>query len=118
MEIRWVARLDEADVLRLWWSWTGYQIYEAHVVIENAGTSATFTDLNVEQHPDRYTGRLEEGPALFERVLISAVNHLSHFRAGHTPYGPSSSLVLLASDGQYGSLPQRHGDAYGGTGQR
>lgn len=66
----------------------------------DAGASATFTDLNVEQHPDRYTGRLEEEPALFERVLISTVNHLSHFRAGHTPYGPSSSQVLLASDGQ------------------
>jgi hypothetical protein len=28
MEIRWVVHLDAADVLRVWRSWTGYQIYE------------------------------------------------------------------------------------------
>lgn len=91
MEIRWVAHLDEADVLRLWRSWTGHQIYEAQVRVDQSGTSATFAELKVEQHPDRYTGRLSDEPALFERVLISTVNHLRDFRAGHTPYGPSIS---------------------------
>jgi hypothetical protein len=91
MEIRWMAHLDEADVLRVWRSWTGYQIYEAHVTVEALGASATVTDLKVEQHPDRYTGRLAEEPAWFEQVLITTVNHLRHFRAGHTPYGPSPS---------------------------
>jgi hypothetical protein len=91
MEIRWVAQLDATDVLRLWRSWTGHQIYEAQVTVDRSGTSAAFANLKVEQHPDRYTGRLSEEPALFERVLISTVNHLRHFRAGHTPYGPSPS---------------------------
>jgi hypothetical protein len=31
MEIRWVAHLDDSDVLRLWRSWTGHQVYEAWV---------------------------------------------------------------------------------------
>ena len=91
MEVRWMAHLDEADVLRLWRSWTGNQIYEARVTVDRSGTSATFAELKVEQHPDSYTGRLSEEPALFERVLISTVDHLRHFRAGHTPYGPSPS---------------------------
>jgi hypothetical protein len=61
------------------------------VTIDSLGGSATVTYLKVEQHPDRYTGRLAEESALFERVLISTVNHLRRFRAGHTPYGPSPS---------------------------
>ncbi|HEV8566651.1 MAG TPA: hypothetical protein VGQ92_06055 [Actinoplanes sp.] len=91
MEIRWVAHLDAADVLRLWRSWTGYQIYEAQVVHDAPAARATIVGLKVEQHPDRFTGLLSNEPALFERVLISTVNHLRHFRAGHTPYGPSPS---------------------------
>jgi hypothetical protein len=91
MEIRWVAHLLDTDVLRLWRSWTGYQIYEAQISVDSSGAEATFIDLRVEQHPDRYTGDLSDEPAPFERVLISTVNHLRHFRAGHTPYGPSPS---------------------------
>ena len=91
MEIRWVAHLDATDLLRLWRSWTGYQIYEAQVVSDAPGTRATIAGLKVEQHPDRFTGLLANEPALFERVLISTVNHLRRFRAGHTPYGPSPS---------------------------
>ena len=56
MEIRWVAHLDESNVLRLWRSWTGHQIYDARVMIDPSGASATLTDLKVEQHPDRFTG--------------------------------------------------------------
>jgi hypothetical protein len=89
MEIRWVIHLDATDVLRLWRSWTGYQIYEAQVVVDEPRARATITGLKVEQHPDRFTGLLSNEPALFERVLISTVNHLRRFRAGHTPYGPS-----------------------------
>ncbi|GAA2581656.1 hypothetical protein GCM10010399_09310 [Dactylosporangium fulvum] len=91
MEIRWVVHLDAADVLRLWRSWTGYQIYEARVVLDAPGARATIEGLKVEQHPDRFTSLLFNEPALFERVLISTVNHLRRFRAGHTPYGPSPS---------------------------
>ncbi|MET7419946.1 hypothetical protein [Dactylosporangium sp. NPDC005555] len=91
MEIRWLAHLNDADVLRLWRSWTGHQVYEAQVSVDTSGASAVFTGLEVEQHPDRYSGRLGEEPALFERILISTVNHLRRFRAGHTPYGPSLS---------------------------
>lgn len=89
MEIRWVAHLNDSDVLRLWRSWTGYQVYEAQVEVDRSGTRASFTYLKVEQHTDRHSGRLPEEPSLFERVLISTVNHLRYFRAGHTPYGPS-----------------------------
>jgi hypothetical protein len=89
MEIRWVVHLDAADVLRVWRSWTGYQIYEAPVVLDGQAARATIAGLKVEQHPDRFTGVLSNEPALFEPVLISAVNHLRRFRAGHTPYGPS-----------------------------
>jgi hypothetical protein len=91
MEIRWVVHLDAADVLRLWRSWTGYQIYEAQVVLDATGARASIAGLKVEQHPDRFTGLLSNEPALFERILISTVNHLRRFRAGHTPYGPSPS---------------------------
>jgi hypothetical protein len=91
MEIRWVAHLDDASVLRLWRSWTGYQIYEAKVVLDASGARATFAELKVEQHPDRFTGLLSNEPTLFEQVLISTVNELRRFRAGHTPYGPSPS---------------------------
>jgi hypothetical protein len=91
MEIRWVAHLDATDMLRLWRSWTGYQIYEARVVLDASGTLTTITELKVEQRPDRFTGLLSDEPALFERVLISTVNDLRRFRAGHTPYGPSPS---------------------------
>ena len=76
-----MARLDEADVLRLWRSWTGYQIYEAHGAIENAGASATFTGLNVEQHPDRYTVDLRErcfgrGPGMRLGAFVLVVGAL------------------------------------------
>lgn len=91
MEIRWLALLDKGDVLRLWRSWTGNQVYEAQVTLDPSGASAAFTSLEVEQHRDRYTGRLAEEPALFERIVISTINHLRYFRAGHTPYGPSPS---------------------------
>ena len=91
MEIRWIAHLDDTDMLRLWRSWTGQQIYHAHVTPDGTGTHMVFTDLRIEHAPDRYPGNPAQEPALFERVLISTVNHLRHFRAGHTPYGPSPS---------------------------
>jgi hypothetical protein len=82
-------------VLSLWRLWTGYQVYEAQFRVDGSGARASFTDLKVEQHADRYTGRLSEEPALFERVLISTVNYLRYFRAGHTPYGPAPSAGPL-----------------------
>lgn len=90
MEIRWVAHLDDTGVLRLWRSWTGHQIYQARAVATGTGTTR-FVDVTMEQHPDRYTGKLADEPGKFERVLISTINHLRRFRAGHTPYGPSPS---------------------------
>jgi hypothetical protein len=78
MEIRWAVHLDAADVLRLWRSWTGYQIYEAQVLPNAQATFAGIAGLKVAQHPDRFTGLLSNEPALFERVLISTVNTLRH----------------------------------------
>ncbi|HWS32282.1 MAG TPA: hypothetical protein VN408_06010 [Actinoplanes sp.] len=85
MDIRWMAHLDDAGVLRLWRSWTGIQVYEARV------TGGVISELRVEEHPERYRGPIEEEPETFERVLIACVRHLRYFRAGHTPYGPSAS---------------------------
>ncbi|GAA2708171.1 hypothetical protein Apa02nite_057500 [Actinoplanes palleronii] len=87
MDMRWLAHLDETNVLRLWRSWTGHQIYQAVVEPRAAGTWA-IRDLTVEQEPDRYGGSVSAEPGEFEQVLIVVVNTLRHFRAGHTPYGP------------------------------
>ncbi|WP_305784174.1 hypothetical protein [Symbioplanes lichenis] len=88
MEIRWPAHLDDADVLHIWRSWTGHQIYQA--VLEQQGAGRwTIKDLAVEQDAARYQGSLAAEPAQFEAVLAGIVNTLRDFRAGHTPYGPS-----------------------------
>lgn len=86
MEIRWLAHLDAANVLGVWRSWTGFQIYEAVVAVDADGTGR-FHRLRVEQHQERYHGSLTGEPATFERVIISVINTLRWFRAGHTPYG-------------------------------
>jgi hypothetical protein len=96
MEIRWLAHLDETDVLRLWRSWTGHQIYQAVVEWQAAG-QWVIRDLAVEQEPDRYRGSLSAEPDQFERVLVSVVNTLRRFRAGHTPYGPTPDAEPLPS---------------------
>jgi hypothetical protein len=87
MEIRWLAHLDAAGVLRLWRSWTGLQIYRA-MAREGADGEAGIERLEVEQHPDRYRGRLTDEPRQFEVVLVAVINTLREFRAGYTPYGP------------------------------
>jgi hypothetical protein len=89
MEVRWLALLDSSDVLRLWRSWTGHQIYEATVTAQAHGQNV-LDGLQVEQHPDRYRGKLGDEPDQFERTLSSVVNILRRFRAGYTPYGPAS----------------------------
>lgn len=87
MEIRWLAHLDDANVLRLWRSWTGHQIYEAFV--ERQATDRwVIRALQVEQERDRYQGLLSDEPDQFERTLVSIVNTLRELRCGHTPYGP------------------------------
>lgn len=84
MEIRWLAHLDDKNVLRLWRSWTGLQIYQA-VVERQADEQLVIRELTVEQEPDRYRGSLSAEPDLFEKVLASVINTLRRFRAGHTP---------------------------------
>lgn len=39
--------------------------------------------------PDRYRGSLSDEPGNFERILVSVVNTLREFLAGHTLYGPT-----------------------------
>lgn len=87
MDVRWLAHLDTCNVLRLWRSWTGHQIYEA-TLTEGGQGQTVFDGLKVEQDPDRYRGKLDDEPGQFEMVLVSVVNVLRRFRAGHTPYGP------------------------------
>ena len=94
MEIRWLAHLDDADVLRLWRSWTGHQIYQARIE-RPAVDHRVIRSLLVEQEPDRYGGSVSSEPDQFERVLISVVNTLRRFRCGHTPYGPGPDAEPL-----------------------
>ncbi|WP_067499123.1 hypothetical protein [Actinoplanes sp. TFC3] len=86
MEIRWLAHLDDAGVLRIWRSWTGYQIYQAVLERQRAG-QWSIRELAVELDPDRYRGSLSAEPAQFDAVLSAVVTTLRRFRAGHTPYG-------------------------------
>lgn len=88
MEIRWLAFLDSSNVLRLWRSWTGYQTYEVTVDVRDPDR-AVLRGLKIEQHPDVYTGDLTAEPDRFERILVSIINTLRAFRAGHTPHGPT-----------------------------
>jgi hypothetical protein len=94
MEIRWLAHLDDSDVLRLWRSWTGHQIYEA-LVEKQAADRWVINSLKVEQDSDRYGGSVADEPDQFERILVSVVNTLRGFRCGHTPYGPSPDAEPL-----------------------
>jgi hypothetical protein len=96
MEIRWLAHLDDTNVLRLWRSWTGHQIYQA-VLERQAANRWVVRKLEVEQQPDRYRGSLSAEPDQFEKALVSVVNTLRHFRAGHTPYGPAHDAESLPS---------------------
>jgi hypothetical protein len=83
MEMRWLAHLDDAGVLRVWRSWTGHQIYEVTVAPDGS-----LAGLTVEEDPDRHRGTAAAEPAQFEAVLTTVVNELRGLRAGHTPYGP------------------------------
>lgn len=94
MEIRWLAHLDGANVLRLWRSWTGHQIYEASLDLQNPDLGV-LRALKVENHPDRHEALLDAEPGRFERSLVAIVNTLRRFRAGHTPYGPAPGAEPL-----------------------
>ncbi|MET8152418.1 hypothetical protein ACIBSW_18635 [Actinoplanes sp. NPDC049668] len=94
MEVRWLAQLDDAGVLRLWRSWTGHQIYQA-VLEQQAADRWVIRDLAVEQEPDRTGGPLSAEPREFEGVLASVVNTLRRLRAGHGPYGPDPDAEPL-----------------------
>lgn len=82
MELRWLAHLDDAGVLRLWRSWTGHEVYRATYGPDG------LTGLAVEQDPERYRGGLDGEPGRFEAVLTAVVNDLRRLRAGWSPYGP------------------------------
>lgn len=95
MEIRWMAQLDDTNVLRLWRSWTGHQIYEAAVLVNETCTIGTIVTLMIERDPERYQGSMSAEPDRFEKVLTHSINTLRRFRAGHTPYGPSEGASPL-----------------------
>jgi hypothetical protein len=81
MDVRWLVHLDGANVLRLWRSWTGHQIYEA-TLRENADGVAVVERLEVEQHPDRYRGGMAAEPRRFEEVLVVVLDTVREVRAG------------------------------------
>jgi hypothetical protein len=51
METRWLAWLDQ-DILRLWRSWTGFEIYRA--TFERRANGLQATELLVESSPERF----------------------------------------------------------------
>lgn len=97
MDIRWLAHLDAANVLRLWRSWTGHQIYQATVLIDAIDANGQLTDLLVEQDQSRYQGALDHEPALFNRILDGLLHTLRDFRAGGTSSG---MMIVMDEPGQ------------------
>ena len=67
MDIRWLAWLSERDELRLWRSWTGYEIYRARFDRRTDG-ALSLAEFLVESSPDRYTPTHHE-PARFTDTL-------------------------------------------------
>lgn len=67
MDIRWLAWLAEHDELRLWRSWTGFEIYRARFRRDPAGGLALF-ELLVESSPDRYSD-VDAEPFRFTETL-------------------------------------------------
>lgn len=59
MEIRWLARLDDQGKLRLWRSWTGFEIYRA--TFERRANGLHATELFVESSPERFGTEPAEG---------------------------------------------------------
>jgi hypothetical protein len=66
MDIRWLVWLDDQDVLHLWRSWTGFEIYRASFVRE--GPAYELRMLEVESDPERYRANLADEPAQFLEV--------------------------------------------------
>ena len=67
MEIRWLAWLSERDELRLWRSWTGFEIYRARFERGTDG-ALSLAELLVESSPDPYHA-LHHEPARFTDTL-------------------------------------------------
>lgn len=68
MEIRWLAWLDDQDALRLWRSWTGFEIYRA--IFEQRANALEATALLVESSPERFgTEPAEDHGARFAETL-------------------------------------------------
>jgi len=70
MEIRWMAWLDDTDTLRIWRSWSGFEIYRAR--FERRANRLSLVELFVESSPDRYEAG--EGAA-HGRQFTETLNH-------------------------------------------
>lgn len=81
MEIRWLGWLDDADTLRIWRSWTGFEIYRA--TFERRADLLCLTELFVESSPERYGAG--DGVA-HGQEFIETLNHCL-------------SLIMLATNG-------------------
>ena len=73
MEIRWLAWLDDRDTLRLWRSWTGFEIYRA--TFERRANALRVSALLVESSPDRFgTDAAEDHGARFAETLTHCLS--------------------------------------------
>jgi hypothetical protein len=74
MEIRWLAHLDDTNVLRLWRSWIGHQIYQA-VLERQAANQWVIRELAVGRCCICETsGRAEVGAGWRQIAWASSVN--------------------------------------------
>lgn len=71
MEIKWMFRLGDDGVLRLFRSWSGYEWYRARV-IKKGGSQWVLTDLNIESDKRR-VGNYAQLASSFEAVLHSCL---------------------------------------------
>ena len=88
MEHKWMVSLDGDGTLRLFRSWTGFELYRAAVA--PAADGGVVTALQVETHPDRYGWSPAEGgePARFLDVLDGVLGLAMDLAAGFGSYPP------------------------------
>ena len=100
MEHKWMAHL-EGEVLHLWRSWTGAEIYRAHLVETHEG--ARVAELWVEQDPSVHRGSLADEPGGFVGTLRGVLSLATRLRAGWTDWGPQPWATASPPECTWGS---------------
>jgi hypothetical protein len=98
MQLRWLVHLDDLGVVRVWRSWSGYQVYQVTV-----SRDGRVRDLRVEQDPSRAVSSMDAEPGFFGEVLwvilndIRALRH-DESRAAEAPTGDSAPPFVVHAD--------------------